>query len=109
MFFSKGSLKNFAGQVCLLHMMFGNVNRAKLDGNTRALDFAEKLEVACIATVESGKMTKDLAILIHGPKWVAFKTMFSHLHLYRCGMCSSSSFIPNKLSLPPSLFFLFSL
>ncbi|KAK6153083.1 hypothetical protein DH2020_012722 [Rehmannia glutinosa] len=32
------------------------------------LDFAHKLEAACIETVESGKMTKDLAILIHGPK-----------------------------------------
>jgi isocitrate dehydrogenase len=32
------------------------------------MDFTEKLEAACVGTVESGKMTKDLALLIHGPK-----------------------------------------
>lgn len=42
--------------------------RAKLDGNARLLDFTEKLEAACVGAVESGKMTKDLALLIHGPK-----------------------------------------
>jgi len=42
--------------------------RAKLDGNERLLEFAEKLEVACIGTVEAGKMTKDLALIIHGSK-----------------------------------------
>ncbi|KAJ8626696.1 hypothetical protein MRB53_020003 [Persea americana] len=42
--------------------------QAKLDDNARLLDFTEKLEAACIATVDSGKMTKDLALLIHGPK-----------------------------------------
>ena len=47
---------------------FSPVNRAKLDENARLLDFTEKLEVACIGTVESGKMTKDLALLIHGSK-----------------------------------------
>lgn len=43
-------------------------HRAKLDGNDKLLDFALKLEAACIETVESGKMTKDMAILSHGPK-----------------------------------------
>ena len=47
--------------------------RAKLDKNERLLDFVHKLEAACIETVESGNMTKDLAILIHGPKWVWFR------------------------------------
>ncbi|KAK6133127.1 hypothetical protein DH2020_033166 [Rehmannia glutinosa] len=46
----------------------GLAHRAKLDDNSRLVDFTEKLEAACIATVESGKMTKDLAILLHGPK-----------------------------------------
>lgn len=45
----------------------GLAHRAKLDSNSKLLDFTEKLEAACIATVEYGKMTKDLAILIHGP------------------------------------------
>ncbi|KAL5226360.1 hypothetical protein ABZP36_014625 [Zizania latifolia] len=42
-------------------------HRAKLDGNKRLLDFVQKLEAACVGTVESGKMTKDLALLVHGP------------------------------------------
>lgn len=46
----------------------GLAHRAKLDKNGRLLDFTQKLEAACVATVESGKMTKDLALLIHGPK-----------------------------------------
>ncbi|XP_021681894.2 isocitrate dehydrogenase [NADP] isoform X2 [Hevea brasiliensis] len=46
----------------------GLAHRAKLDGNTRLLDFTEKLEKGCVGAVESGKMTKDLALLIHGPK-----------------------------------------
>lgn len=44
-------------------------NRAKLDDNARLLDFTQNLEAACIGTVESGKMTKDLALLIHGSKY----------------------------------------
>ncbi|KAL9392209.1 hypothetical protein Peur_016129 [Populus x canadensis] len=46
----------------------GLAHRAKLDDNARLLDFTEKLEAACIGAVESGKMTKDLALLIHGSK-----------------------------------------
>uniref|UniRef100_UPI001CB9C826 isocitrate dehydrogenase [NADP]-like n=1 Tax=Erigeron canadensis TaxID=72917 RepID=UPI001CB9C826 len=46
----------------------GLEHRAKLDKNERLADFVQKLEDACVETVESGKMTKDLAILIHGPK-----------------------------------------
>jgi isocitrate dehydrogenase len=30
------------------------------------INFAESLEKVCIETVESGKMTKDLALIIHG-------------------------------------------
>ncbi len=40
--------------------------RGKLDGNRDLIDFANKLEAVCIKTVESGKMTKDLAVCIHG-------------------------------------------
>ncbi|KAK6928365.1 Isopropylmalate dehydrogenase-like domain, partial [Dillenia turbinata] len=46
----------------------GLEHRAKHDENSKLLDFAHKLESACIETVEKGKLTKDLAILIHGPK-----------------------------------------
>ncbi|KAG0493845.1 hypothetical protein HPP92_004839 [Vanilla planifolia] len=46
----------------------GLAHRAKLDNNVKLLDYTKKLEAACIETVESGKMTKDLALLIHGSK-----------------------------------------
>ena len=42
--------------------------RGKLDGNQALIDFATKLEAVCIQTVESGKMTKDLAVCIHGDR-----------------------------------------
>ena len=40
--------------------------RGKLDNNQPLIDFCHTLEAVCIETVESGKMTKDLAICIHG-------------------------------------------
>jgi len=40
--------------------------RGKFDANKDLMNFAEKLEKVCIETVESGKMTKDLALCIHG-------------------------------------------
>ncbi len=42
--------------------------RGKLDGNQALIDFSKKLERVCIDVVESGKMTKDLAVCIHGDK-----------------------------------------
>ena len=42
----------------------GLAHRAKLDNNPALTNFAESLEKVCIETVESGKMTKDLALLI---------------------------------------------
>lgn len=39
--------------------------RGKFDNNAALVDFAEKLEQTCIEVVEGGKMTKDLAILVH--------------------------------------------
>jgi len=45
----------------------GLAHRAKLDGNAELARFAKTLEEVCVATVESGHMTKDLALLI-GPK-----------------------------------------
>ena len=44
----------------------GLKHRAKLDDNSALAGFAEGLERVCVDTVESGAMTKDLAILI-GP------------------------------------------
>ena len=42
----------------------GLSHRAKLDNNPALAQFAETLEKVCIKTVEEGKMTKDLALLI---------------------------------------------
>ncbi|MHB1178536.1 MAG: NADP-dependent isocitrate dehydrogenase [Daejeonella sp.] len=42
--------------------------RGKLDNNQQLIDFCQALEEVCIETVESGKMTKDLAVCIHGNK-----------------------------------------
>lgn len=54
----------------------GLEHRGKLDGNSELIEFAQRLERVCVETVESGIMTKDLAICVHGSagqdrsKWV---------------------------------------
>ncbi|EFK95023.1 Isocitrate dehydrogenase [sediment metagenome] len=42
--------------------------RGKKDGNQELINFCHTLEKVCLETVESGKMTKDLAVCIHGNK-----------------------------------------
>ncbi|MBO6635842.1 NADP-dependent isocitrate dehydrogenase [Parvibaculum sp.] len=42
----------------------GLAHRAKLDGNEALATFAATLEKVCVSTVESGYMTKDLALLV---------------------------------------------
>ncbi|MDY5022545.1 MAG: NADP-dependent isocitrate dehydrogenase [Blautia sp.] len=37
--------------------------RGEMDGNTELQEFADKLEKATVATIESGRMTKDLALI----------------------------------------------
>lgn len=44
----------------------GLLHRAKLDNNQSLESFAKALESVCIETIESGAMTKDLAICIKG-------------------------------------------
>ena len=46
----------------------GLAHRGRLDDNQSLIDFCEKLEHVCIETVEGGEMTKDLAMLVHGPE-----------------------------------------
>uniref|UniRef100_A0A914LB51 Isocitrate dehydrogenase [NADP] n=3 Tax=Meloidogyne TaxID=189290 RepID=A0A914LB51_MELIC len=46
----------------------GLEHRGKLDKNDALVNFARSLEQACVLTIEEGKMTKDLAICIHGLK-----------------------------------------
>jgi isocitrate dehydrogenase len=54
--------------------------RGKFDGTQDVVDFADKLESICIKTVESGFMTKDLALLI-GPEhnWMTTQQFLSKL------------------------------
>lgn len=40
--------------------------RGKLDGNNDLINFCQTLEKVCVETVESGKMTKDLAVCAYG-------------------------------------------
>ena len=58
----------------------GLMHRGKLDGNEALIRFAETLEDVVITTVESGKMTKDLAILV-GPdqQWLTTEDFLSAL------------------------------
>lgn len=44
----------------------GLEHRGKLDGNEALINFCKTLEQVCIDVVESGRMTKDLAVCIYG-------------------------------------------
>ena len=46
----------------------GLAHRAALDAHTGLAKFTHALEQVCVETVESGKMTKDLALLVKGSK-----------------------------------------
>ncbi|MEA5119102.1 MAG: NADP-dependent isocitrate dehydrogenase [Propionicimonas sp.] len=58
----------------------GLKHRGKLDGTPAVTGFAEALEQVCIQTVESGKMTKDLALLV-GPdqQWLTTEEFLAAL------------------------------
>ena len=48
--------------------------RGELDNLDELCDFADKLEKACIKTVEDGKMTKDLALITTNPNPTTLNT-----------------------------------
>jgi isocitrate dehydrogenase len=58
----------------------GLSHRAKLDGNPALDEFAQTLERVCVDSVESGHMTKDLAILV-GPEqpWLTTQQFLAKL------------------------------
>ena len=58
----------------------GLIYRGKFDDTPEVVRFAETLERVCVETVESGKMTKDLAILI-GPEqaWMTTEQFFEEI------------------------------
>ncbi len=56
--------------------------RGKFDNNEKLKNFALKLEKSCIQTVEEGKMTKDLAILVGmNQSWVETKEFINEVSL----------------------------
>ncbi|MEU4542606.1 NADP-dependent isocitrate dehydrogenase [Nonomuraea dietziae] len=58
----------------------GLQHRGKLDNTPAVIDFAEKLEEVCVETVESGQMTKDLALLVGGDaKWLTTQDFLAAL------------------------------
>jgi isocitrate dehydrogenase len=59
----------------------GLAHRAKLDGNKELAHFCDSLEKVCVETVEEGKMTKDLAVCIHGDKVTADKYLTTEAFL----------------------------
>ncbi|CAJ0842677.1 8246_t:CDS:10, partial [Entrophospora sp. SA101] len=70
----------------------GLAHRARLDGNDKLLKFSTDLEQACIDTVDvHGKMTKDLALSIHGKK---------PCHACSATICSTDDLLVNKDVLP---------
>lgn len=58
----------------------GLIYRGKFDNTPEVVKFAETVERICIETVESGKMTKDLALLI-GPdqSWMTTEQFFEEI------------------------------
>ncbi len=55
-------------------------NRAKFDRTPELATFAETLEKVCVDTVESGFMTKDLALLVgHDQKWLTTQEFLDKL------------------------------
>jgi isocitrate dehydrogenase len=60
----------------------GLKHRGKIDGTPDVTKFAELLERVCVSTVEEGKMTKDLAILV-GPDqpWLTTEQFFEAVRL----------------------------
>ena len=58
----------------------GLLQRARLDHNERLIKFSKTLENICIKNIESGKMTKDLALLV-GPeqKWLTTNEFLNYI------------------------------
>lgn len=72
----------------------GLAHRGKLDNNQPLIDFCDKLEQVCIATVEGGEMTKDLALLVHGNDAArsTYLTTQEFLHTVKRNLNSSLAF-----------------
>ena len=56
----------------------GLMHRGKLDNNEKLIKFSNTLEKVCIETVEDGKMTKDLALLVFRDDLVESNFLTTH-------------------------------
>ena len=61
----------------------GLAHRAKLDNNADLEKFSKSLEKVCIDTVESGQMTKDLALLISAEPILAYYKSIFRCHRFK--------------------------
>ncbi len=69
--YQKGERDISSNPLALIFAWSGALHkRGELDGNQALMDFATKLEAACIDTFESGILTKDLAGLCQNPERV---------------------------------------
>ena len=58
----------------------GLKHRGELDGTPEVTGFARTLERVCVETVESGRMTKDLALLVGGDQpWLTTEQFLAAL------------------------------
>ncbi|MFC6080727.1 NADP-dependent isocitrate dehydrogenase [Sphaerisporangium aureirubrum] len=58
----------------------GLAHRGKLDGQPEVTAFADTLEKVCVETVESGQMTKDLALIVGGDaEWLTTQDFLAAL------------------------------
>jgi isocitrate dehydrogenase len=70
--YQKGEQTSTNSMASIFAWTRGLAHRAKLDDNADLAKFSTTLEKVCVETVESGYMTKDLALLV-GPdqKWLS--------------------------------------
>lgn len=65
---------------CIYAWIHGLRHRARLDGNARLAHFSHALEEACVATVQNGHLTRDLAVRVHGDgatEWLQTEEMLN--------------------------------
>ena len=59
----------------------GLAKRGEIDKNEALVKFAQRLEKTCVATVERGSMTKDLALLVgEGQAWLSTEGFLDAVH-----------------------------
>nr|AZL94471.1 isocitrate dehydrogenase [Nephromyces sp. MMRI]AZL94472.1 isocitrate dehydrogenase [Nephromyces sp. MMRI] len=76
----------------------GLTNRGNIDKNEKLCKFAETLEKVCIQTIESGFMTKDLALSVYGSKMTEGDYMNTEQFIDKLAENMMKSFNSQKIS-----------